>query len=882
MGEVYRARDTRLDRIVAVKVLAATIADDPIFRERFDREARAISKLDHPNICALYDVGETPNPESQIPNPDPIRFLVMQYLEGETLAERIAKGPIPIDQSFAIMIQIADALTCAHRAGITHRDLKPGNVMLTKAGAKLLDFGLAKTGAATAGHYVPQPATALPTMGAPLTAHGTILGTFQYMAPEQLEGADADTRSDIWAFGALLYETLTGRKAFEGKSQASLIGAIMTSDPPPVSTLQPVAPAALDRIVKKCLAKDPDARWQSARDLHDELQWIARDGQAGSTSQARPATERPIVASRAGLWKAATFVLAASALALASVMFSWRLGPVTPAPVTRFQVSPPEKSSFVSPLGVPNGVNGGTISPDGTRLVFTATDPSGRPLLWIRPLDAFVARPLTGTDGASFPFWSPDSRFIAFFATDKLKRIDAAGGPTQTISDLPPTGARGGTWGTSGIIIFASANSPLYQVSAEGGQARLVTSLDESRKEIAHRGPSFLPDGRQFLYHVSSSSPEATGVYIRSLESGTARRLLASDTTALFVPPGFLLFIREGTLLRQRFDATRLELMGEAILVAEQVSSQTNLGAFSASSTGVLTFRTGARPTTQFAWLDRAGRVLETVGRPGVYQHPALSPDEKRLAFTRYDDQAAGDIWVLDLSRQALSRFTSAAGKEDMPVWTPDGLGLIYNSNQQNSISIVEKSAAGIGAEEVLLKTGGDMVTNDTSPDGKSLLYFPVVAPDIFALPLTGDRKPVPVVQTPFIEAEVQFAPGGRWIAYTSNEAGRNEVYVQPFPPTGARSLISTTGGRQPMWRRDGRELFFVSDDQKFYAVDVRAGSTLEFGTPRFLFDMPANVFNARNSYVPSRDGQRFLVNMLLESSTSSISVVTNWTAELK
>ena len=557
--------------------------------------------------------------------------------------------------------------------------------------------------------------------------------------------------------------------------------------------------------------------------------------------------------------------------------------------VARFQIYAPGKSSFAG--------TGVAISPDGTTLAFLATGPSGAGMLWVRPVDAFEARALPGTEGATWPFWSPDSRFIAYFTPGALKRIDSAGGPPLTICSTAGHGV-GGTWSRDGIILFSTIGRTISRVAADGGQPVPVTTLNAGREEVRHRWPSFLPDGRHFLYFVTAASPDAGGIYVGSLESSDAMRLVASDSSALYAPPGVLLFMRGGTLLRQRFDAGGLAVQGEATPLTERVARDGGtIGAagFSASANGVLAFRSAGAATTQFTWFDRSGRVVNTVGPPGSYRQPALSPDETRVAFARLDDQGLNDLWLLDLSRSVMSRFTFNPGDETFPTWSPDGTRIFYASNQLGGpVAVFEKNASGTRAEALVLKPGGAVgpVPMQVSRDGKLLLYFenvPRTAYDIFTLPLAGSgagpavegQKPVPIVQTMFTGMEPMLSPDGRWLAYVSDETGRQEVYVQPFPPSGGKWQISSGGADVPTWRGDGKEIFFVSADRKLYAVDVRAGVSFEYGVPHALFDVRVDVGGpTKTNVIPSRDGQRFLVNQLSDPTASPINVVLNWQAE--
>jgi len=856
MGEVYKAHDPRLGRDVAIKIASEAFSD------RSAREARAVAALSHTNICHLYDVG-----------PD---YLVMEFVEG-----RILQGPLDFEEALPIIRQLIDGIEAAHERNIVHRDLKPANIKITPDGiVKILDFGLAK---AIAPEALATDVTNSPTIAFPAgaTGLGTVVGTSAYMAPEQAKGKQADKRADIWAFGVIVYELLTGRGLFGGDTAIEILGEVLNKTP----DLSAVPPRAR-RLLAWCLEKDRKDRLQAIGDARRLLEEEPAPV-AVATTPSRWGSVRWAVACLA--------VIGVATIAGAVAWFAYpRLNP-QPALVTRFQIEAPEGTSLTSPLDV---VNSGAVSPDGTRLVFAARDAAGKLLLWIRPFDTFSARPLTGTDNGALPFWSPDSRFIGFFADRKLKKIDASGGPPQTICDVPSVGVpRGGTWGTQGVVLFAESTGPIYRVPPEGGQPKAVTQLDSTRREASHRFPSFLPDGRSFLYLALAPGDIRSRLFVATIEGGAAVHLLDADTNAIYAPPGFLLFEKEGTLVRQLFDATTHELSGPLVPVAERVAwnAAANLGGFSASPAGVLTFRSGSNATTQFTWFDRTGKMLGTVGPPGVYSAPALSPDEKRLAFRRMDQQTAGDIWVLDLARQALSRFTFSPRSEWYPIWSPDASQIVFSSDQDGSMRYYRRNASGIGTEEPMTKTGdgapntisGAGIPAAISPDGSLFLHFEgrsgPTGTDIFVMPLTGDRTSRPVVQTPFTDAEAMFSRDGRWLAYTSNETGRYELYVQAFPSTGGRWQISSAGGRQPAWRGDGKELFFSDDEGRLYAVDVNgSGKSFEFGVPHMLFQMRTDVAaNVRNSYVVTNDGQRFLVNALLDSGTSPINVVVNWPASL-
>jgi eukaryotic-like serine/threonine-protein kinase len=872
MGEVYKARDTRLDRIVAIKVLPAHLADRAELRERFDREAKTIASLNHPHICTLYDTGHQ----------DDIDFLVMEYLEGETLAQRLQKGALPIQQVLQYAIEIADALDKAHRKGVTHRDLKPGNIMLTKSGTKLLDFGLAKLrqGAAPA-----IPISELPTENDAITAQGTILGTLQYMAPEQLEAKEADSRTDIFAFGVVVYEMTTGKKAFVGKSQASLIAKILETDPPPMASLQPMTPTALDRVVKKCLAKEPDQRWQTASDLCGELEWIAEGGsQAGvSTPIATQAKNRERLA-----WSIAAVVFVGFVAALAAGAFVYFQRASEETQSVRFFVSLPETWGLARQLaatGAPAAPL--AVSPDGHRIAFAATSADGKSLLWIRSLDTLAAQALAGTEGAVRPFWSPDSRFLGFFADGKLKKIEVSGGPPFTLCEA--SGGGGGAWSRDGVIVFSPAPfSALEKVSASGGAPAPATKLNPG--DVIHVRPAFLPDGRHFLYRAGASG-QGGPVYVASLDSADRKLLLNADATNVLYSQGHLLFLRDKTLMAQPFDTRRLALTGDAIPIAESIQTQGTVnpyGLFSASENGVLAYQAGpGTDGSQLVWFDRTGKQIGVLGDSTAFADPELSPDGKRLSDNKLA-QAGNtvDIWVYDLARGLPTRFTFGedAGAS---IWSPDSSRIVFNSRQKGHLDLYQKAASGAGAEELLFQDSLDKFPVSWSPDGRFILYRSAGAStnfNLFVLPLSGDRKPFPFlsIDTKFVMLFGQFSPDGQWIVYTSTESGRTEIYVAPFPSGGGKWQISTSGGSAPRWRRDGAEIFYLAPDNKLMAAAVNGkGSSFEVGAVRPLFQ--SNSIGSISTFVVSADGQRFLINSASEQAASApITVVLNWTAGLR
>jgi serine/threonine protein kinase len=873
MGEVYRARDTRLDRTVAIKILPAGVERDIERHERFRREARAISRLTHPHICTLYDVGEQ----------DGVDFLVMEYLAGETLAHRLLRGPLPLEEVLRIGGELGAALDAAHREGVTHRDLKPANVMLTPGGAKILDFGLAKWHGADSDN----PISAAATVNPALTQLGTVVGTIQYMAPEQVEGKPADARSDLFALGAILYEMTTGRKAFEGTSPASVMSAILSTTPTPVATLVPMTPPALDRLIRKSLAKDPDKRWQTAADLRDELEWLTDDpGQGG----ALPSTASLVAGTN---WKriawysmATTTVLAVIASLLAFVHLR-----TTPPEhrLVRLYVPPPD--------GVTYGSFGGTdappvVSPDGRQVAFVAHRPGDVDFIWLRPLDGLTGRALPGTDRASPnspPFWSPDSQSLGFFAEGKLKRIDIAGGPPLVIADAPS--GRGGSWNEQGTILFSpNIFSPLHRVSATGGQASAVTKLGTG--ENSHRWPVFLPDGRHFLFlNRSISENDQSGTDVGSLDSPEIKRVLTSAHTVTNVAyaTGQLVFERRGTLLAAPFDPDRFVVTGSPKTVVENVApnqGQGYLAPFSVSANGVLIYRQAAGPAvSQLEWFDRTGRRIGTIASPAIQGSPSLSPDGTRVAIIR-----GSDVWLVGDGGASRLTFDGVPGSvySLAPVWSPDGRWIAFGRSGLGRRGLFRKAASG-STEAEELATGYGVTPTDWSRDGRFIVYVDYDAKtglDLWALPVEGNRQRIPLVRSDGADTSGQLSPDGQWLAYSSDVTGRREVFIQRFPAAHGKLQVSTTGGREPRWRQDGSELYYVADDKHVIATTVkRQGENLEIGPQQSLFDLHVAGFGEdqdRNSYTLTHDGQRFLVNTNVSDASQPIVVMLNWQEELK
>jgi eukaryotic-like serine/threonine-protein kinase len=873
MGEVYQAHDTKLGRDVAIKVLPEAFANDPERLSRFQREAKMLAALNHPNIATIFGLEQSRGTS----------YLVMELVPGETLQERVKRdGPVSVEETLAIAKQIAEALEAAHEKGIIHRDLKPANVKVTPEGkVKVLDFGLAK---AFEGDPSSVDISNSPTLSQAATMQGVILGTAAYMSPEQARGRAVNKATDIWAFGCVLYEMLCGHKPFDGEDVTEILASVVKTEPD-WSGLPEATPQAIRVLLRRCLRKDRRQRLQDATGIRIEIEDVlsgAIPSAAPVQAVAEPKPQLPFG------WMALAAVLFVALASLAFVHF--RESPATLQTI-RFQLSGPENSN----------VNFFQLSPDGQYLAFIEQK-EGQAELWVRPLGSLEAQPLRGTDEATYPFWSPDSASIGFFAQGKLKKIAVTGGEPQILCDAPA--GRGGAWGADGVIIFsANIGGPLYRVSAAGGVPSQVTKMTGSISGDTDRYPEFLPDGHTFLYTRLSGKAETEGIYASSLEGTQPVHLLPDESSSKFASAGpssragYLLFRRKSTLMAQPFDTSRLRTNGEMFPIAEKVGTNTNTGnvAFSASANGELAFRSGSVfDARQFVWMDRSGNQLGIVTKPATFISGALSPDEKQMVMSILPDATTGDLWLQDITRAVISRFTFEPGRSSEPIWSPDSSRIVYTRIIGPNFGIYQKPVNGAGAAELLKGGGINLVATDWSPDGKFIVYSEYsdsTNDDLWLLPLEGDRKPILFLQTPFNESDGHFSPDGRWMTYMSNESGRDEVYVQTFPSTGSKWQVSTAGGRFPRWSKDGHELFYVAADQKLMTVAVKPGAagshSFEAGSPQPLFEIKSIPIQSPVvfPYQPSADGRRFLVDIPATgegAAPTPITVVVNWQAGLK
>jgi len=870
MGEVYRARDTRLERTVAIKILPVQFCTDPVRKQRFQREAKTISSLNHPHICTLHDVGSH----------DGVDYLVMECVEGETLEKRLEKGPLSLEQALKVGAQIADALWKAHRAGIVHRDLKPGNIMLTGSGAKLLDFGLAKE----ATPLVSLATVTVAKAATPVTQEGMIVGTFQYMSPEQVEGKELDGRSDIFSLGAVLYEMVTGRRAFEGKSQLSVASAILEREPPAMRTVKPVTPAALEHAVMKCIAKDPEERWQTGKDLGSELQWMAEagtataSGESGSLVQKRRRFLVPIAVGIAAIF--------------AGIVLARFFQEPSHQPKIYSSINPPEGEVFSQNASEWAAT---IVSPDGKKILVGLNSGKGRDRLYVRSLDAPSGQILDGTDGATFPFWSPDSQLVGFFADGQLKTMPATGGPVHIVCPAPQ--GRGGAWSPNGTIVFSPTPAGgLSRVDAKLGNAVALTKLDTSRHEDSHRWPQFLPDGRHFLFLSRTADRINSEVRVGSIDSPEQTTVLRLDGNAVYSPPGYLLCARDSNLVAQKFDPVRMKLEGESTTIAEQVAGNgfIDFSDFSVSSNGVLAYARGATYTNStLMWRDRSGAHLGDVGAPDFYYGISLSPDRTKLAVEIRDSRGNGnsDIWVFELRTGAKTRltFSNPGEHNSLPVWSPDGKRIIFSSDRGGFTQVYEKVVDGTEKEELIPLGGGHHFATTWSPDGKyvaGIQQNAAVAGTTFLVFSLLDRRPVDFLPGAIGVSRFAFpriSPNGKWIAYVTFETGRAELYLSTFPGGSGKWQVSMNGGNDPHWRSDSKELYFNSLDENLMVatIDDNSGAP-QVGKVEALFHFhrvasPNWVFDA------SQDGSRFLTNSpVMPNVPEPITLVVNWDAELR
>jgi Tol biopolymer transport system component/predicted Ser/Thr protein kinase len=861
MGEVYRARDSRLDREVAIKVLPSHLSQNPDLRARFEREAKAISGLQHPNICVLYDVGRQ----------EDVDFLVMEYLEGETLAVRLARKAMTPDETLRIGIEVADALDKAHRSGIVHRDLKPGNVMLTKSGAKLMDFGLAKLQTFAAGPQSGTPAfsavATLPSMASPITVAGTVVGTVQYMSPEQIQGKEADARSDIFAFGAMLYEMLTGKRAFEGKSQLSVASAVLEKDPDPISAVQPLTPPAIEHLVNTCLAKEPDERFQNVHDLKLQLQWIA----AGGSQVGAPAVVVSKRKNRQKLLLATTLaglLLALAAVALA-VIYANRL--TSAQQLVRSKIEQSEDLPFAFVIS-----GAAVLSPDGQELAVLGTR-GGRTTLMVQRLSTGRAEPLAGTEGALFSFWSPDGRYIGFFADGKLKKIAATGGPVQTICDAPE--GRGGAWSQQGVIVFAPRISgPLQRVSDGGGAPEDLTAARKDDAQFTNRNPYFLPDGKHFLFIQRAGNQTTGSVYAGSLDGGEPKLILAKGSNVAY-GNGYLFYLSDDVLTAQPYDPAALRLSGKPVPIAESIEywNQRDVGYFSVAQ-NVLLYRRAVLENRELMWLDPSGKELDHWGDPGPYLGGLLSPGGRMAVLQRANPDGRGThLWLADLERKTMTRLTSDTGMTEVGIASPDGNTVWISSTSGYSSSLVQRSLTASGKEEKLAELKDPFWVLSLSRDGRYLFSFvqdPKTSYDIYYTDLKGDRKLVPLLNSSYAETDAKLSPDGRWLAYISDDSGRPEVYLTSFPAVGSKRQVSTSGADLMDWSTDGKSLRY-SQAEHVYSVEVRnTEGKLDFSAPKELMKIPAGL--GVLSVLP--DGKHMLATRAVgQHAPASLDLVLNW-----
>jgi len=866
MGEVYRARDTRLDRIVAIKVLASDLSSSPELKQRMEREARAISSLNHPHICQLYDIGSQ----------NGAGYLVMEFLEGETVAERLRKGALPLNETLKIGIALAEALTVAHRQGIVHRDLKPGNIMLTRGGAKLMDFGLAKS----AGAGVPAGTSSAPLLSAaqtmseaspfsPLTTAGAMIGTIQYMSPEQIQGKEADARSDLFALGAVLYEMITGARPFGGKSQISVASAILENEPEPISVLQPLTPPELEHIVTTCLAKNADGRFQTAHDIALQLKWIVQNKTATVPSAEDSGHSRQLLP-----W----LIAGVLALMLIASVVLWRVSKRTE-----------QATYFFAPL--PFAARDVSVSPNGHTIAVVGRRESERNnVIWIYEPGAQEATALANTEGGSSPFWSPDGQSLGFFADGKLKKLNLANGTVQVLCEAP--NGRGGSWNKDGVILFTPTGTlgvGLYRISAWGGTPVQINVPEQALKEDSNRWPVFLPDGIHYLYsavNLSSSRKEPHSIYMGSLNSNEKRFVVKAKGNTAFTAPGNLLFYRDETLFAQHFDTKKFELTGEPVPIVTDVQFFPRIAkaVFAASNTGLLVAERNADSgASQVLWFDRKGQQIGIALNPGIYGNVMLAPNGKVLASDTTDPASLNtNVWTYDLENRTEKRLTFDAAFDALPIWSPDGGHIVFSSNREHKFELYLKDSNGANDEKIIGQGPVDAFPTDWSRDGKYIIYQRGSELWFMTMP---ELRAVQFLKRNSSLKDGRFSPDGKWLAYSSNESGRWEIYVTSFPEGHGRWQVSNAGGDQARWRGDGKELFYLSGGSNIMAVPVKTGTNFDAGSPVILFQAnPREMIATSEQFVydVSNDGQKFLINTQIKTAMTPMSLVLNWGAKLQ
>jgi len=869
MGEVYRARDSRLGRDVALKVLPEAFARDPDRMVRFEREAKVLASLNHPNIASLYGLEES----------NGARALVMELVEGPTLSARIQQGSLPLAEALPVAKQIAEGLEYAHERSIIHRDLKPSNVKLTPEGqVKILDFGLAK---ALEGESTEEELRNSPTLSAAATRAGVLLGTAAYMSPEQARCKRVDRRTDIWAFGCVLYEMLSGLLAFGGETTSDILACVIRAEPD-WSSLPASVPPRLRELLRRCFQKDPKQRLQAIGEARVTIEELLA-GSPDVTAFTAP-TDAHLKLRERLAWSTAVALLAIAALLLAIGYFSSMPKPAQPVVS---QIGAPENTKFVLA-----GMSAGppVVSPDGNWLAFAARGADGRQVLWLRSLDGITEQPLAGTEGATFPFWSSDSRSLAFFANGKLNRIDASGGPLLALCDA--VSGRGGSWGPDGTILFALLSGPIFRVPASGGTPQPITKLTGSLNQFSHRWPQFLPDGKHFLFLGQATSSGDSTMYAGSLDSGEPKVLLRNESNAIYAPPGYLLFLRQETLLAQPFDANKLQLTGEAAPLAGHGGVDSNMakGNFSVSENGILVYANGSMSEARLLWFDRSGKQLAETAGVDLYGFPRISPDGRKLVVSKLSAASSSGIWIFDLNHNTSSRLTFFAGKDAMPVWSPDDKFIAFASNQGANRHIYQQAANGSGTATPLVAAQGDEILPSWSSDGRYLVFQSHSnqgnSPwEIWAAPLFGDRKTFPVAQNPhFLQGDAALSPDGKWLAYDTDETGRLEVYLMPFLHGGGKWQLSTSGGGCSRWRADGKELFYMSLDNKLMSVEIsEQASSVVIGKVQPLFQANPVPRAPECMYDVTPDGQKFVVvTLALEPGSQPLTLTLNWPALLK